>query len=251
MAEATRLENLLKDVLDFSRPARYELQPAVARADPARIAGGVRRALRRARHPRSRRDLAAAEPVFIDAGHVRRAVDNLVANAIDAMPSGGTLRVSTRLAAARCLSFVAVTVEDTGPGIPEADLGRLFEPFWTTKKMGEGTGLGLPITRKIVEAHGGFITVANRPGGGLAATLWFPYQDDEALAAPPVLGGHGLQSRRRGRRRPVPGLAELRARLLGGGRDAVRGDAERDAGVQPRRLRRLRLLPRTCLRDGR
>jgi two-component system NtrC family sensor kinase len=184
VAEATRLENLLKDILDFSSPARYDLQrqslvPIVRES----LAAFGERFTARDIHVLA--DLADGEPVFVDAGHVRRAVDNLVANAIDAMSPGGTLHVATRLAAARCTSFVAVSVEDTGPGIPEADLGRLFEPFWTTKKTGQGTGLGLPITRKIVEAHGGFITVANRAGGGLAATLWFPYQDDAALAHPP------------------------------------------------------------------
>jgi two-component system NtrC family sensor kinase len=184
VAETTRLENLLRDVLDFSRPARYDLrrQSLVPILRDSLSAFGERCA----EHGiRIETGLAAEEPVFVDAGHVRRAVDNLMANAIDAMPSGGTLRVSTRLAAARCLSFVAVTIEDTGPGMSEANLARLFEPFWTTKKMGEGTGLGLPITRKIVEAHGGFITVANRPGGGIAAALWFPHQDDEALSRAP------------------------------------------------------------------
>jgi len=184
VAETTRLENLLKDVLDFSRPVRYDLrrQSLVPILRESLAAFGDRCI---EREIRVEVVLAAAEAVFADADHVRRGVDNLMANAIDAMPSGGTLRVSTRLAAARCLSFVAVSIEDTGPGILEVDLSRLYEPFWTTKKMGEGTGLGLPITRKIVEAHGGFITVENRPGGGLIATLWFPYQDDEALSRTP------------------------------------------------------------------
>ncbi len=184
VSEAARLENLLKDVLDFSRPTRYELvRQSLAPILRESLEAFEERCAERG--IRVEAELTAEEPVFVDAGHARRAVDNLLANAIDAMPSGGTLRVSTRLAAARCLTFVVVTVEDTGPGIPEADLGRLFEPFWTTKKMGAGTGLGLPITRKIVEAHGGFITVVNRPAGGLAAALWFPFQDDEALAGIP------------------------------------------------------------------
>jgi len=184
VAEASRLEHLLRDILDFSRPARYELrrQPLTPILREALAAFGDRFA-ERDLHVAA--DLAVQVPVFIDAGHVRRAVDNLVANAIDAMPPGGTLYVSTRLAAARCMDFVAVSIADTGPGISEADLGRLFEPFWTTKKMGKGTGLGLPITRKIAEAHGGFITIENRPGGGLASTLWFPYQDDAALSQAP------------------------------------------------------------------
>ncbi len=182
--EAARLEGLLKDILDFSRPARYELrrQSLVPILREALAAFGERC---REHEIRVETGLAAEEAVFIDASHLRRAVDNLLANAIDAMPPGGVLRVSTRLAAARCLSFVVVIVEDSGPGVPREDLPRIYEPFWTTKIMGGGTGLGLSITRKIVEAHAGFISIANRAGGGLAATLWFPYQDDEALSRTP------------------------------------------------------------------
>jgi signal transduction histidine kinase len=178
--EAARLEHLLKDVLDFSRPPRYALAPH-------RLEGIVRDSLAafgercRERGISVESELVAEELVCIDPAQVRRAVDNLVANAIDAMPDGGTLRVGTRLAAARCLTFVVIQVEDSGPGIPEEDILRMFEPFWTTKKKGEGTGLGLPITRKILEAHGGFVDVVNRPGGGLSASLWFPKAD----AVPP------------------------------------------------------------------
>jgi signal transduction histidine kinase len=183
VVEAARLEGLLKDVLDYSRPARYELkrQPLAPIVRDSLVAFGERCA---ERHVVVGAELGDGEEVFLDAGHVRRAVDNLVANALDSMPAGGTLRVSIRRAVARCLRFVVLAIEDSGPGIAEADLARIYEPFWTTKKMGEGTGLGLPITRKIVEAHGGFIVIENRPGGGLSAALWFPYQDDAALAQP-------------------------------------------------------------------
>jgi signal transduction histidine kinase len=181
--EATRLEGLLKDVLDYARPARFDLQPqplsAIVRESLAAfgercVAHGIR----------VESDLAAEPLVLLDPGHARRAVDNIVANAIDAMRQGGTLRVSTGLAIARCLTYGAVAVEDTGPGIPAGDLARIYEPFWTTKKMGEGTGLGLSITRKIVEAHGGFIRVANRPEGGLVVSLWFHLRKDAAPAGP-------------------------------------------------------------------
>ncbi|HWR98527.1 MAG TPA: ATP-binding protein, partial [Candidatus Methanoperedens sp.] len=138
--ETSRLERLLKDVLDFSRPPRYDMAP--------RPLEGIVRDSLVALGERCREHglaietaLAAGAPVCIDPAQVRRAVDNLIANAIDGMPGGGTLRVTTRLAAARCLSFVVFRVEDTGPGIPEEDLSRIYEPFWTTKKTGEGTGL--------------------------------------------------------------------------------------------------------------
>jgi signal transduction histidine kinase len=183
VGEATRLEGLLKDILDYARPARFDLEPqalsAIVRESLA--AFGERCA---AHGIRVEADLAAEPLVLVDPGHARRAVDNIVANAIDAMRGGGTLRVSTGPATARCLTYGVVAVEDTGPGIPAAGLARIYEPFWTTKKMGEGTGLGLPITRKIMEAHGGFIRVANRPAGGLVVSLWFHVRKDEAPAGP-------------------------------------------------------------------
>ena len=181
--EATRLEALLRDVLDYSRPSRYYLrrQSLAAIVRESLAAFGERCA---GQGIRVEADLTEEPWVLVDEGHARRAVDNIVANAIDAVRQGGILRVSTRLAAARCLTYGVMAVEDTGPGIPEADLAHVYEPFWTTKKMGEGTGLGLSITRKIVEAHGGFIRVANRPEGGLVASLWFHVRKDAAPAGP-------------------------------------------------------------------
>lgn len=181
--EASRLEVLLKDILDFSKPARYDLrrQPLAPIAGVSLLAFGERTAERGIRVVTEFFDQSE---VLVDPGHVRRAVDNLVANAVDAMPSGGELKIRTGTGSARCLTYATIVVEDTGPGLREEDLGRLFEPFWTTKKMGEGTGLGLPITRKIIEAHGGFIRVCNRPEGGLSVSLWFPYQDEAALRRP-------------------------------------------------------------------
>ena len=180
----------------------------------------------------------------IDPAQVRRAVDNLVANAVDAMPAGGTLRVGTRLGAARCLGFVVLQVEDTGPGIPEADLSRIFEPFWTTKKTGEGTGLGLPITRKIVENHGGFIDLANRPGGGLSASLWLPQADvgadGRACWEAVHCGRDGADSPE-----PCPAWPHFGRACWAVAGTFRRGDAAGDSGAQSRRLQRLRLFPGT------
>jgi two-component system NtrC family sensor kinase len=171
--EASRLEGLLKDVLDYTRPPR----PAFRLASLAQIVEQslAAFALRCAEaHIWVASDLAAEASAPVDESQVRRAVDNLLMNAIDAMPRGGTLAVSVRLDSEGGAGYAVVRVEDTGTGIAAEDLPRIFEPFWTTKKMGGGTGLGLPITRAIAEAHGGFIRVENRDDGGLSASLWFP-----------------------------------------------------------------------------
>ncbi len=97
-----------------------------------------------------------------DAHKVEQVLVNLVLNAIAAMPGGGRLEFS-HSAEDGSLTLV---VADTGEGIPEENLDRIFEPFFTTKAPGKGTGLGLAVCRKIVDQHGGKISVSSRPGEG-------------------------------------------------------------------------------------
>jgi len=95
---------------------------------------------------------------------------NLVLNAIDAMPRGGTLRIRTRLGDHR---HAVITVADTGMGMTEEVRKRVFDPFFTTKGE-EGTGLGLSVSHSIVERHGGDLRVDSRPGEGTTFTITLP-----------------------------------------------------------------------------
>ena len=112
----------------------------------------------------------AAARVRADPGLLRHVLGNLISNAVDAMPTGGTLTVR----AGRLGEAVTVEVEDTGVGIDEADRRRLFEPLFTTKPRGKGTGLGLSISREIASALKGRIEVESEPGRGSRFTLSFP-----------------------------------------------------------------------------
>jgi signal transduction histidine kinase len=85
---------------------------------------------------------------------------NLVTNALDAMDGQGTLRVSTRLGR----DSVIVEFADTGPGMSPETIKHAFDPFFTTKGVGQGTGLGLDISRRIIERHRGDVSVESRPG---------------------------------------------------------------------------------------
>jgi PAS domain S-box-containing protein len=102
------------------------------------------------------------------AGELRQALANLLSNAMDAAPENGSIRITIRCADGTETGTVQAIIEDDGPGIPAENLARIFEPFFTTKKD-IGTGLGLYVTREIVERHGGTITAESRNGAGPGA----------------------------------------------------------------------------------
>jgi signal transduction histidine kinase len=108
------------------------------------------------------------EAVQLDKFRVRRVLENLTGNAVDAMKGEGTLRISAKLKGGE----VVVSVSDTGVGIPETELPKLFKAFYTTKQ--KGLGLGLAFCRRAVEAQGGRITVMSKPGEGTTFTFVIP-----------------------------------------------------------------------------
>jgi two-component system NtrC family sensor kinase len=108
--------------------------------------------------------------VGADRVQLEQALLNLVSNAVDAMPEGGRLSLAARPDG----DGVALVVGDTGAGIPLDDLSRVFEPLYTTKPPGKGTGLGLPILREVVESHGGTVRLESRAGEGTNAVVSLP-----------------------------------------------------------------------------
>jgi PAS domain S-box-containing protein len=113
-------------------------------------------------------ELAAVPPVRARAAELREALINLVLNAVDAMPKGGTITLETRTDG----DWAVLAVADTGSGIPEDVRRRIFEPFFTTKES--GTGLGLSIVSGIVSSYGGTIDVESEPGRGTRFTIRLP-----------------------------------------------------------------------------
>ncbi|HET9955451.1 MAG TPA: ATP-binding protein [Polyangiaceae bacterium] len=117
-------------------------------------------------------------PVRLDEGQIKQALFNLLRNARDAMPHGGTVQVFVRSLG----DAVEITIEDEGVGLDQKARERLFEPFFTTKR--HGTGLGLPITRKVVEAHGGSIEFSDRSPRGTRVSLRLPRQSSPKRSEP-------------------------------------------------------------------
>jgi signal transduction histidine kinase len=123
-------------------------------------------------------DLSGVPPVMARGDEVVAAVVNLVANAIDAMPDGGTVTVSTRLDDGP-RGGVVLTVSDTGPGMTPEVQARVFEPFFTTKGA-EGTGLGLAMVFATMQRYGGTVGLDTAPEKGAAFTLWFPTRQERS-----------------------------------------------------------------------
>jgi two-component system, NtrC family, sensor histidine kinase HydH len=172
--EATRLERLVNDLLTYARPRPPDRQPtslpgvlgeAFRLVLPAAEAAGVD----------CRLDAPAeVPPITADPEQLTQLFGNLALNALQAIPKGGRLTVVVRSPDGKGdpRRAVEVAVEDTGSGIPEADLPRVFEPFYTTRT--KGTGLGLAICKQIAEAHGGAIRVARTGPEGTTILVTLP-----------------------------------------------------------------------------
>lgn len=122
--------------------------------------------------------------IYADPLQLERALINLIVNAKDAMKGSGTLIIRSRIVeehAASARQFVELSVEDTGTGIPESDLARIFDPFFSLKASEKGTGLGLAVTSGIVDQHHGHIRATNLDSGGAALRMYFPQYDGEEI----------------------------------------------------------------------
>jgi two-component system, NtrC family, sensor kinase len=127
-----------------------------------------------------RRDLSTVPPVVFGAEHkLQQVFLNLFINARDAMPRGGWLSITSRAAD----GFASIEVGDTGAGIQTEHLARIYDPFFTTKALGQGTGLGLSITYGIVGEHDGTISCDSRPGEGTRFALTLPLMPAAQRAA--------------------------------------------------------------------
>jgi signal transduction histidine kinase len=112
----------------------------------------------------------AGAPAVLDESSMRAVLLNLMLNAVQAMPAGGRLSVTTRTTAAR----VQVRITDTGAGMNSEQVQRVFEPFYTTKS--QGLGLGMAYAKKVVEQHQGTIRIESRPGAGTTVEIELPAQ---------------------------------------------------------------------------
>lgn len=203
-----RAVNLVQQLLAFSRREELRLRPVEIGA----LVNDTARMLRRligediALEVRS---APGALPVMADPGRIEQVLLNLCVNARDALPEGGRITIGSELMEldavycqnrpdARPGRYVVVAVTDDGCGIPKEIQHRIFEPFFSTKEVGRGTGLGLATVYAIVRQHGGFITLYSEIGLGTTFRFYLPAAEAAVVAAPapatkdlPALRGNG------------------------------------------------------------
>ncbi|HLA77582.1 MAG TPA: ATP-binding protein [Vicinamibacteria bacterium] len=182
--EVGRLRRILRELVDFARRRRDE-------ATLVSVQSVVEDALRLLRHdPRMRRVQSLQEldpetpPVFMVEDHLMQVVLNLMINALDAMPEGGSLKVEIQPVRGQ----VVLRVHDSGLGMDRAVLARCFEPLFSTKPPGKGTGLGLSISRDILRAIGGEVELHSAPGRGTTAVITLPGASVESSLAAAGVG---------------------------------------------------------------
>ncbi|HEX8480864.1 MAG TPA: PAS domain S-box protein [Allosphingosinicella sp.] len=195
MQSADRARTLVQRLLAFAR--RQPLQPTAV--DVGKLVAGMADLIASTSGPQIHVVVDAADglpPAKADPNQLEMALLNLGVNARDAMPEGGTLRITAGLdrigpdhrSALRPGAYVRLSVADTGIGMDEATLKRAVEPFFSTKGVGKGTGLGLSMVHGLASQLGGALNVESRPGVGTNVELWLPASDlpaDESrLAAP-------------------------------------------------------------------
>lgn len=176
--EIVRLEQTVQDFLDFSRLPKPQRSPCDLREVVSQAVELIRARARQQKVEVEIRNSVKSLSAHVDRGQLCTVLVNLLINALDAMPSGGRLQIDVTGSTEGEAQFV---VTDTGEGIPPEMVDCLFTPFTSTKET--GTGLGLTISQRIVEEHGGRITVANRPEGGARFTVILPTTGDEVSHA--------------------------------------------------------------------
>jgi signal transduction histidine kinase/CheY-like chemotaxis protein len=190
LQSAERAKTVVQRLLAFAR--RQPLQPVAV--DVSNLVTGMANLVASTSGPQINVSVNVGEnvpPAKADPHQIEMAILNLSVNARDAMPQGGTLRISATCETirgehrSRLLpgNYVLISVADTGIGMDEATLARAIEPFFSTKGIGKGTGLGLSMVHGLASQLGGALAISSKPALGTTAELWLPVSDDPIQAS--------------------------------------------------------------------
>lgn len=173
--QSQRCSSLLRALIEFSG------RPVVVR-EPCEVGAVMARVIERVRPELVQRSVRLEHPpvgaespwLYVHAVELENAVFSVVKNAVEASPPKSTVTLEARAVARGATQGVEVTVRDTGRGIPAEVLPQIAEPFFTTKPPGEGIGLGLSLTHRFIESHGGAVNISSQVGQGTTVSMWLP-----------------------------------------------------------------------------
>jgi two-component system, NtrC family, sensor kinase len=190
LEQADRMTGIIQQLLDFSRRRGPKMELANLARVTAQTLDLISPVAERARVTI---DYTVGGPVFarVDASQIEQVLANMFMNGIQAMPNGGRLRVSVGARRTRSpqdraageADYLCLSIADEGTGIARENLERIFAPFFSTKRSGEGTGLGLAVAHGIVTEHGGWIEVESDVGKGSRFSIFLPRPAEAEEAA--------------------------------------------------------------------
>ncbi|MEZ4647816.1 MAG: ATP-binding protein [Candidatus Eisenbacteria bacterium] len=203
LEQIDRISRIVRSMLDFARVRELHLADVSIPSVLARTFEFVSHRLEERGIASHVRETSALPTVRADAEHLQEVFLNVIMNASDAMPEGGTIDAALSAGTephperGGTMDTIRLEFRDTGTGIAEHHIERVFDPFFTTKEVGRGTGLGLSISYGIVKEHGGWMEIESEVGRGTAVRIHLPVQGPTSATGPRQTNGGGRGAGRR------------------------------------------------------
>lgn len=176
-SNVTRIAHLVRQLLNLARPFNLNLTKLDIKNSLARTVENIEI---NAQNANVEIEFSALGNLFVkaDAEYIQQVWTNILTNSLQELGEGGKIVIKIEQTLCDGIPFARAEIFDTGKGIPDENFVCLFDPFFTTKDIGKGTGLGLPIAKRIIEEHGGKIKAENKPSAGALFKIYLPIYEE-------------------------------------------------------------------------